>query len=114
MSTSPVVIVTFKRVNDIVIADPPSATVTQANTYLSFELLIDGLKFADTGTIQVDPAYAASFRGPWRESDHRASLVDLNSMGGEIAYTVSVVGPSGAPYNLPITPPPTISNTGPQ
>lgn len=114
MSTPPPMTVQIKLVGGQAIADPASVSVSQAETYLAFSLLIPGLRFADTGPIQVPPAYAGSFLGPWKISANNASLLDLNNLAGEVPYTVTVVGASGTPYTLAISPPPTIVNSGPQ
>lgn len=89
-------------------------SVNQAETYLAFSLPIPGLSFADTESVQVAPAYAGWFVGPWKISANNASLVDLNNLAGEVPYTVTVVGSSGPPYTLSINPPPTIANSAPQ
>lgn len=114
MSTPPPMTVQIKLVDGRAIADPASVSVNQAETYLAFSLLIPGLRFADTGSVQVAPAYAGSFLGPWKVSANNASLLDLNNLAGDVSYTVMVVGSSGTPYSLSISPPPTIVNSGPQ
>ena len=113
MSSTPPLIVQITVVNGLVTVTQSPAPVTQANTYLSFQLLIPGIKFVDTNSIDVDAAYKDSFVGPWKVSDNNATLLDKNlERVDEISYTVNVIALSGGkPYALTTG---IIKNSGPE
>lgn len=112
-------IVLFKIINNNIVAEPSQVIVTQSQTYITFQLLIPGLSFADPDPsagvmpIRVSHEFDYSFRGPWKLASNTAGLLDLYSVFDPVPYAVWVVNAAGRRYPLGFRIPPTILNKMP-
>jgi len=102
MSTPiPPQIVTFKIVNNRIVADPPTVTVVASQVYFDFRLQIPGMRFAKTNGIRVPNDFVPSFLGPWPgATDTRISLLDYCNIAGPVYYMVNVVNSAGESQQL--------------
>lgn len=98
---------------------PQTLQVSEANTYILFELVAEGFRFANPNRHSGEPAAitlnngGSSFVGPWTTDDSHASLLDLrNNPGVACSYAVHLVQiETGEPVTVPATEPyPVIQN----